>query len=1038
LFATTVVSHFDGRDVGNVNQHWVSPETQAAIVNAINQIGWVEVAFAADGVSFDFTALDNLSEGGPVTVGQLEAALRDLNAAIEDFRNNRHLGTQQLTLPALTLPAGDRLVNLVADLQGDGPGQLGGRLGLIEIADELDDFTDSGSPTLTAIESRVVGNDRAMTITGRNNAWDALDIELPAGVPGATNRYYLVVRGAVPIGAELQVVVPLHGTVGGEWEVVLSNPTNTVVGANGLHTIRILLEEYEWDAIARPDSHGTFRVRTPVAGQDITIYDLYLIDLADAPLIQISPSGTHTFPDIILDADGNYEENPTVLTVTVTNAGNLPSEALTAELLGLGASAFELTGENVGVIAPDASATFTIVPVDGLDEGTHIALVRIAGRELWVEVTVTPYIPFTPLAPLPVPTGRVPVYHLRNAALLQSLWAADPENADETFTGFNEVEAIPGLIPAGTDDGGVFTVLAENTVRVRTATSNWTGGWQGLDVAPHQFSGLQPGDTVEVLVVLEEILTHEGQTAPGNQGLRIEQATGMETIVPVGPQRVSPAVVGTPVTLRAENITAEWIEQNSHIWTWNDVAGARQHTGNVAGIEADDPPRFRIAGHFVNGGGFGGSQIVIHDILIHRAAPADLNFVALDAAILQAQGRGPATDYTTDSWTNLQTVLGEAVALRATPGDATQGDIDAKVTALTTAINNLVALRAVTFSVTSGVGTLTAAAGTDAVTTGDRLAQGTSVEFTATPTHADYRVGTWTITGGDAIVGTPSSVIRVVGAADLNVTVQFVTVGGLRNILRDLIAQAEGRGPEENYTDGSWADLQDELDSARAVYADTDATADEIQDAIDDLTDAINGLTPRPCDDCGEFPCVCPGVCDDCDEFPCVCPPIGGDVFVSVGTMAHFLMGSAPTATLNNISLAMAGNVSLFQVGGGFVPNATANANPGIFGTAGVGGTIQPVRERFGTMLYRRTSPGNYESVGTMAHFLMGSAPTATLNNISLAMAGNVSLFQVGGGFVPNATANANPGIFGTGGAGGTIQPVRERFGTELFIRQTP
>ncbi|MCL2409935.1 MAG: hypothetical protein FWC96_10075, partial [Oscillospiraceae bacterium] len=45
---------------------------------------------------------------------------------------------------------------------------------------------------------------------------------------------------------------------------------------------------------------------------------------------------------------------------------------------------------------------------------------------------------------------------------------------------------------------------------------------------------------------------------------------------------------------------------------------------------------------------------------------------------------------------------------------------------------------------------------------------------------------------------------------------------------------------------------------------------------VDYRPDPDRDYFTEPCDDCGEYPCVCPEFCDDCTEYPCVCPELTG------------------------------------------------------------------------------------------------------------------------------------------------------------------
>ena len=68
----------------------------------------------------------------------------------------------------------------------------------------------------------------------------------------------------------------------------------------------------------------------------------------------------------------------TPLSITITNLGNLPTDDLTVELSGTGASSFTLSTLTISSIAADGTPTFTVVPNHGLSVGKYTATVTVS------------------------------------------------------------------------------------------------------------------------------------------------------------------------------------------------------------------------------------------------------------------------------------------------------------------------------------------------------------------------------------------------------------------------------------------------------------------------------------------------------------------------------------------------------------------------------------------------------------------------------------------------------------------------------------
>src|SRR5699024_4293138 len=66
---------------------------------------------------------------------------------------------------------------------------------------------------------------------------------------------------------------------------------------------------------------------------------------------------------------------------------------------------------------------------------------------------------------------------------------------------------------------------------------------------------------------------------------------------------------------------------------------------------------------------------------------------------------------------------------------------------------------------------------------------------------------------------------------------------GNKDALQAIVAAIEADNlQEEDYTVGSWASLQSALDAANSVLLDDDATQDEVDEVLADLTAAVEAL----------------------------------------------------------------------------------------------------------------------------------------------------------------------------------------------------
>ncbi|MDR1638721.1 MAG: S-layer homology domain-containing protein [Clostridiales bacterium] len=202
---------------------------------------------------------------------------------------------------------------------------------------------------------------------------------------------------------------------------------------------------------------------------------------------------------------------------------------------------------------------------------------------------------------------------------------------------------------------------------------------------------------------------------------------------------------------------------------------------------------------------------------------------ALDAAVDLANEK-LETDYTPDSWADLQTALTEAQSVIA-DGNATQTDVDDATTELEGAINAL-------------------------IKRADKTALDAAAEVAKALIQADYTEDSWLLLA-DALINAKSVL------ADGNATEEQVK--DALTALTDAVAQLEeleisnpadktaliatvdlaNEKDETDYTPDSWADLQTALTSAQSLIVDDSATQAEVDITTVVLESAINALVPR-------------------------------------------------------------------------------------------------------------------------------------------------------------------------------------------------
>ena len=190
----------------------------------------------------------------------------------------------------------------------------------------------------------------------------------------------------------------------------------------------------------------------------------------------------------------------------------------------------------------------------------------------------------------------------------------------------------------------------------------------------------------------------------------------------------------------------------------------------------------------------------------------------LQSVITEAQGKTEA-DYDETTWNNLQTRLTEAIAIEANTS-AKQSQINVATANLRAAINGLLfdksLLQAAIDSVDSYTRTDYSEASWEAML--EKLAEANSVNESDTPTQAEIETAKDELNAALAALTTDKSELAYV----------ILSVDTLE---------------ETDYSEASWATMQEKLDVAEIVNVDAGAKQSEIESAKDELQAAIDALT---------------------------------------------------------------------------------------------------------------------------------------------------------------------------------------------------
>jgi hypothetical protein len=210
-------------------------------------------------------------------------------------------------------------------------------------------------------------------------------------------------------------------------------------------------------------------------------------------------------------------------------------------------------------------------------------------------------------------------------------------------------------------------------------------------------------------------------------------------------------------------------------------------------------------------------QVFVRPYLATIIIPADKTVLAEKISFAQELSE---TNFTADSWTALQTALTAAIAVND-DASATQGEVDNAATALQTAIDNL---------------EYTPEAGLAA-----------KIEEAQALTEADYTSESWedletaledAITVSENPEATEEEINNALEA--LQTAIDNLEYAVRAKLIKK-IEEAE-RLTQANYTTASWAALETALTDAKNASDNSDATKEELNEALNNLQAAINGL----------------------------------------------------------------------------------------------------------------------------------------------------------------------------------------------------
>ena len=182
------------------------------------------------------------------------------------------------------------------------------------------------------------------------------------------------------------------------------------------------------------------------------------------------------------------------------------------------------------------------------------------------------------------------------------------------------------------------------------------------------------------------------------------------------------------------------------------------------------PPQQRVINFSVAGGQGTLTAAVGSTSLTTGNTTAQGNTVTFSAS--------PANGYTVASWSITGSTLSGGGTANTRSASVESENITVTVTFEPTSSQQKPQpeQRTINFAVAGGQGTLTAAVGSDNLTTGDTTAQGNTVTFTATPANG-YQISEWTI-AGSTLTGEATDAVRsaTVEAANITINVTFAPI----------------------------------------------------------------------------------------------------------------------------------------------------------------------------------------------------------------------------------------------------------------------
>jgi hypothetical protein len=362
----------------------------------------------------------------------------------------------------------------------------------------LSNIATGGNDTFTVVPIQALGAGTytaTITVSGVNVTSRNFDVSFTVSDPPAYSiglspgGIYDFGEAAPGYGAQSPIIVTVSNTgtqATGNLTIAISGAGFTV-STNSLNNIAVGGNDTFTVEPAPGLGEGDYTATITVSGDhDISASRNVRFTVATTPSydIWLSENGTYTFNNAVF---GYGAQNP--LFVTVYNMGTQATGTLTITKSGANPDDFRVSINNLNSIAVSGNDTFTVVPIEGLGVGTHIATITVSGGngmsarnfDVRFTVTATPQSSNANLGSLSVSPGALnpafsantPAYTVLVSDSVTSFTvaAAVADTGKATLT-----QSPPNPVPLSTASTPItLTVTAENgTTKTYTVTVNRT------------------------------------------------------------------------------------------------------------------------------------------------------------------------------------------------------------------------------------------------------------------------------------------------------------------------------------------------------------------------------------------------------------------------------------------------------------------------------------------------------------------------------------------------------------------------------------